>query len=284
MNENNPSAWIVETDDSRFDQDVIQRSHDTPVVVDFWADWCGPCRMLGPVLEKLANEFEGGFVLAKADTARAPEAATRFGVSSIPAVFAIFQGEPVDSFLGALPEEQIRPWLNGLIARASLASAVALESSDAQAAEARYRELLEAQPNDAEVAIGLIRVILEQDRVEEARELLERLAARGFLEPEAERLKAKLDFMGLQGEDLAAARAAAEADPSNLAQQLALARLLIAHQEFTDAFEICLELVAADRQGAGEAARELMIEAFRLLPDGSELVSDYRRRLSMALY
>src|SRR4051812_48070376 len=106
---------IIETTESTFEQDVIERSMDVPVVVDFWASWCQPCRLLGPILEKLAREAGGSFVLVKADTERVPNIAAGFGVRSIPAVFGIKDGRVVDSFLGALPESAIRAWIERLL-------------------------------------------------------------------------------------------------------------------------------------------------------------------------
>ena len=109
------SPWIIDVTDENFEVEVLERSQTATVVVDFWAEWCGPCRMLGPILEKLAVEFDGNFILAKADTEKASKAAGQFGVQSIPAVYGLRDGQVVDGFMGALPEEQIRQWLQKLM-------------------------------------------------------------------------------------------------------------------------------------------------------------------------
>ena len=109
------SPWIIEADDATFQSDVAERSRELPVVVDFWAEWCQPCRMLSPILEKLAREFDGKFLLAKIETEKAPKIATAFGVQSIPAVYGLRDGQLVDFFAGLLPEVQIRSWIERLL-------------------------------------------------------------------------------------------------------------------------------------------------------------------------
>jgi len=144
--------------------------------------------------------------------------------------------------------------------------------------------LRKAAPDDAAVTIGLARVLLAQDHVEECSELLESLAARGFLEPEAEKLKTQLAYHALKTEDLEASRAAVATAPTDLSLQLRLAEILAANDQHREAFDIVLELLAKDRHGMGESGREMMVEMFRLLPEDSELLTEYRRKLSLALY
>jgi putative thioredoxin len=240
--------------------------------------------MLGPILETLADEYEGKFVLAKVNTEEVPDAAAAFGVQSIPAVFAIVQGNPVNSFVGALPEPQIRQWLGQVLVQGLLQQAATLEDQQREEAEALYRAALEQVPKHADATIGLARVLLAQERVDEAGLLLAELEDRGFLEPEAEKLKAALGMRAKQGLDVGQIREAAEAEPGNLQRQLELADALSGAGQYQEALDICLSLVEQDRAGTGESARKMMIEIFRVLPDDAELIGEYRRRLSMLLY
>jgi putative thioredoxin len=281
---NSSSPYVVNTTRQTFERDVLERSLQVPVVVDFWAAWCAPCRMLGPILEKLADEYAGKFLLVKADTEEVPEMAAAFGVQSIPAVFAIVRGAPAASFLGLLPEPQIRAWLDQILTQDLLKQAEGLEQEEPHKAEALYRSTLEQVPDSAPALIGLARTLLAQERVEEAERLLTQLESRGFLEPEAEKLKAALTMRSKQGVDIAAVRAVAEAAPENLERQLELIEALSGAGQFQEALDLCLNLVERDREGAGEKARQMMIDIFRVLPDDSELTRTYRRKLSMLLY
>jgi putative thioredoxin len=254
------------------------------VVVDFWAAWCAPCRALAPILEALADEHRGRFVLVKANTEEVPQAAARFGVQGIPAVYAVHKGEIIDFFTGALPEAQVRAWLDRILLAGRLDEARASMESDAVEAERLYRSLLEESPENAEVKIGLAETLFSQDRLSECREIVDQLQQRGFLEPEAEKLKSALELRGRQGDDLEQRRAAAEKEPENLERQLALAEALAGAEQFEEALQICLKLVEFDRAGLGEKARQLMLDVFRVLPEDSPLTSSYRRQLSMLLY
>jgi len=282
------SAWIVETNDAAFDRDVIERSRELPIVVDFWAEWCQPCRMLGPILEQLAREFAGKFVLVKADTERTQQAAMQFGVQSIPAVFFIHQGQPVDFFNGVMPEAQLRAWLERLLpteADELTEEGRRLAASDPQAAEAKYREAIDANAKHVAARTALAELLLAQDRNTEAAEVLAPLEQRGYLEPEAEKVKAKLELQtGSGSADLQTARAQAERNPDDLPAQLTLAKTLAASGHYEEAFEVSLGLVERDRLGVGEEARAVMVDIFQVLPPDSTLVRDYRRKLSMALY
>lgn len=278
------SPWITETTDNTFEQDVIERSRERPVVVDFWATWCGPCRMLGPILEKLAGEYAGRFQLVKAETDRNQQAAASFNVSSIPAVFAVVNGEVVDYFAGALPEPQLRAWLERLLAMADAADVQRLESTDPAAAIARYRELLAQHPNQPQLQIGLARVLQAQGELDEARKIIDKLEARGFLEPEAQQVKSALVLASQPQGDLATLEAAAAAEPENLDKQLALARALAGAERYEEALQRALSVIQTRRDGPGEEARQLMIDIFRVLPGDSELTGTYRRKLASVLY
>jgi len=275
--------YVIETDQDRFESDVFERSKTVPVVVDFWAAWCGPCRMLGPILERLAQQYAGRFVLVKAETDRVPEAANEFGVQSIPAVYAVVDGDVVDFFQGVLPEAQLKAWIDRLLLHSQMAQTEQLESSDPQAAEAKYREIVEADPNNFTAQIGLARVLGALGRAEEAREIIERLEDRGFLEPEAEQVKAALELQSFGKVDLEDARRAANKNPDDLELQLRLAEALSAKKEYEAAMETCLSIVERDKKGVGDKAREIMVDIFRVLPD-EDVVREYRRKLSTLLY
>ena len=188
---------VLEVDSNTFAHEVIERSLTVPVIVDFWAPWCGPCKMISPVLEKLAQEFDGRFVLAKVNIDECSDIASEFGVRSIPAVFAVRAGEVIDAFVGVQPESVIRTWTERMMPSEAESLTVAahdLESSDPKAAAAKYSRALELDADLSLAQIGLARLALAQGQVEDAAAWLAALERRGFLEPEAERLKAELTF------------------------------------------------------------------------------------------
>lgn len=283
------SSWIVETSEATFQSDVVDRSQEVPVVIDFWATWCQPCRLLGPILERLANEYQGRFCLVKANVDQMPAVAGSLGVQSIPAVFAVRDGQIVDQFLGLLPEPQIRAWIDRLLPTAVenlTEEAETLEVINPTAAEAKYRKAIELEPADAKARIGLARVLLSASRLDEARTLIDELAAADLLDTEGERLRAELELR-LQEQEiggLQTAREAAAAEPDNLPLQLNLAKAMTVDNQFEEALETALRLVEKDRAGVGEEARKLMVQIFHLLGSESELANDYRRKLTMLLY
>ena len=289
MSQIDPNPNVVETTNENFVTEVVERSKSVPVVVDFWAEWCQPCRILGPTLEKLAAEYGGRFVLAKADTEQLSQVASGFGVRSIPAVFAVKGGEVVDSFVGVMPEAAIRAWLDRLMptpAESLVIEARALETTDSTLAEKKYREALSLEPANVSAKIGLARTCAALGRPSEAQEIIANLERRGYLEPEAENLKAKLTLHSGETEtigDVSELRMAHAANPGDKTSQLELAEALAASSEYAEALELALNLVESDRRGTGEQGRKLMIAIFQLLPADSELANDYRRRLSVAL-
>lgn len=283
------SPWIHETTAQTFQQDVLERSREVPVVIDFWAPWCGPCRMLGPVLEQLTEEHEGQFILVKANTDELPEIAAGFGVESIPAVFAMREGRLVDKFVGVMPEPQIRAWLRNILPSPSetlATEAATLEETDPAAAESAYRQILQASPSDLSARIGLARALLAQDRIDEAEPIIDELASADALDAQGQRIQAQIVLRRAAQElgDPQQWRTAAEADPRNLELGWKLAQALAAAGQYEEAMQAGLSLVQRDRKGLGEQARQLMVHLFHFLGTDDELVSQYRRKLAMALY
>jgi putative thioredoxin len=285
------SEWVIEATTENFRREVVERSSEVPVVIDFWAEWCGPCRMLGPVLERLAAEYGGQFVLAKVDTEREPALSADFGVRSIPAVFAVRDGQAVDGFVGVQPEAAIRAWLDRLLpspAERIAAEARRLEADDPRAAESKYQVALSLDPDLDRAQIGLARIALADGRLEDARALILGMESKlGFLDAEAERLKGEITLR-LQGQQagggVEAARAELARHPDDPELKLQLAEALAAAGQYADALALCLELVERYRRtDIGERARRTMIAIFQALPPDSDLVTEYQRQLSMVL-
>ncbi len=283
------SPWILDADERTFQQDVVERSRTLLVVIDFWAAWCQPCRLLGPVLERLAVEYAGRFLLVKADTEKVPNIAAGFGVQSIPAVFALRDGQLLDSFVGLLSEPEIRNFIDRLLpseAETLVAEARGLEATDPALAEAKYQEAARLDPNLAAARIALASLLLAQNRADEARAIVDELEKRGYLEEPAEKLKAQLNLraQGPATGNVEALRAAVAANPADLGARLVLAEALAAAATYEEALEIALAIVQMGKKEFVEPARKLMVDIFHLLPEDSPLVLDYRRRLSTALF
>src|SRR5215207_11720040 len=183
---------VRDVHDADFDSAVIRRSYEAPVVVDFWAPWCGPCRMLGPILERLADEAGGDWELVKVNTDENPRVATEYRIEGIPAVKGFKDGRVVAEFTGALPEPQVRAFLQNIVpseADRLAASAAEMEHGGYLAtAEDRYREALAKDANHARATVGLARVLAARDQMDEALSLLDRHPA----DPEAQKLRAEL--------------------------------------------------------------------------------------------
>lgn len=283
------SPWIIDGTEQNFEQQVIQRSNEIPVIVDFWATWCGPCQELGPVLEKLAAEYGGRFLLVKVDVDQQPGLAAAFGVRSIPHVFALRNGQLADQFMGMVPEDQLRQWLDQFQPSPTellVQEARNLETGDPAAAEAKYREALELSPAEDRIRIDLAKLLLKQHRNADCREIIAKLEARGFLEPEAEHVKAELDLRSAAAESggVAECRAAAAANPNDSGLQLKLAEALGAAQQYQEALDIALRVVQNSAGDLREQARATMVNLFHMLGPEAELTRTFRRKLATALY
>jgi putative thioredoxin len=248
-----------------FEARVVSASHEVPVVVDFWADWCQPCRILSPVLERLAEEYGGRFVLAKLDVDANPVVAAMFGIQGIPAVKAFRDGSVVSEFVGVQPEEVIRRFLDQVAPDvASLEEAAnAEEAGRLEEAERRYREAVEGHPHDARATVGLARVLLARGNDEEAQALLATIPADAGSRP----LLAEVSLRSLATRDGSLATAARAA-------------LSGEHREGLDR---CLKIIAEGGDDR-DAAREAMVGIFDLLGDEDPLTREYRPRLASALF
>jgi putative thioredoxin len=283
------SPWISETTTPHFEADVIRASIDRPVVVDFWAPWCGPCRQLTPVLEKLATELGGRFQLVKVNIDDNPEIAEAFGVQSIPYVVALRDGRPVSEFVGVHPEEKLREWLNSLLpskAEELVKKGRELEASDPKGALAAFRDAAALDPENDVIKIALARVMLKLNLDDDSRKIIADLETRGYLEPEAERVKSELELRAAAAEagPLDEARKAAAAAPADLNLQLKLADALAAVNRQEESLQILLDIIRKDKSGVGVEAKNTMVRIFDTLGAGSDLVGTYRRKLATALY
>lgn len=284
-----PSPWIFDVKTDEFEQQVVLKSSEVPVIVDFWAPWCQPCQLLAPIIEQAVNDAAGKLLLAKVNIDDNPELAQTMGVQSIPVVVAFFEGQVIDHFQGVMPEDELKEWLARLVpskAAESFKEALELLESDPAAAETKLREVLELEPSDT-IKIYLAQALLAQDRDEECGQIIAELEVRGFLEPEAEKIKSQLEMRANAEESggVLQARAAAEAAPEDLSLQLDLADALAVDNKHRDAFETLLAVATLDRSGeSGDKARQQMVKLFDVVGAGSELVSEYRRKLATALY
>jgi putative thioredoxin len=281
------SEWVIDVGDADFEREVLDRSERTPVVVDFWAPWCGPCRTLGPLLERLAQEGAGAFVLAKVNVDTAPGLASVFGVRSIPAVKGFRDGALVAEFVGAQPEPAIRQFLSALLPseadRLAREGEGRLAAGDAAAAEAAFRDALARDARQPRALLGLARCYAERNEVPEALSHLERISPNASVAREAERLAAELRTRADGAGDEAALRARVAADPNDLDARLALGRALAAHGRYEDALAELVEVVRRDRRHADEAARKAMLDVFQVLGD-DPIVDRYRGELAKALF
>ena len=284
------SAFSLNVTTTDFEQAVIEFSKTIPVIVDFWAEWCAPCRALKPVLEKLAVEYQGKFRLAKINSDENQPLAQRYGVRGIPNVKAFVDGELVDEFSGALPESQVRQFLDRLIP--SPAEKLRIETlreyaefKDAGRALRMLAHALELDPANEAVRIDNAQLLIALDRHDEARQLLASLSELAQMDERVKTLQAHLALAAGAGDaadsDVLARRVAD--NPGDLDARLQLALLQIAHKNHAEAFEQLLEIVRRDRKFKDDAARKTMLQLFSVL--GSDpLVGDYRRRLASALH
>lgn len=282
------SPFIVELTQENFQQ-VLQASFRAPVLVDFWADWCQPCKLLMPLLEKLADEYQGQFFLAKLNTEQQQEVAAQFGIRSIPTVKLFKDGQPVDEFMGALPEAEIRAFLDKHIPRASdglVAQAQqALLGGDGDQALALLHQAKTEDPSNSRIDIALAQTLAAIGDTDGATAALDGLPAEDANKPEVVALRGHLEFEGQAAgaEDPETLKKRLEADENDSEARYQLAIHMINAQQYEPALELLLELMRRDRGYEDDAARKTMIKVFDLLGD-DPMAARFRGRMFNLLH
>ena len=263
-----------------FQSQVIERSRQVPVMVDFWAEWCGPCRMLGPVLERLAGDAVGRWELAKVDTEAHQDIAAQYGIRSIPAVKMFVDGEVVDEFTGALPEPQIRAWIDQAVPSAWAAQTAQAQelaaARDEAAAAALLEEVIEAEPTDETARLALARLLL-WDQAERARTLVEGVGSGSDRADEAEGIRRIADLFATLDE------------PDSLSQGPARTTYLAAiaalrGRDVATALDGFISVLGCDRSLDDDGARRACLALFQLMGDDDPVMRQYRPAFANALY
>ena len=282
------AAFVVDVTRENFPE-VVQASHQVPVLLDFWASWCQPCQALTPVLVRLAEEYQGKFLLAKLNTEEEQEIAAQFGIRSIPTVKLFRGGQPVDEFMGALPEQAVREFIDRHVGRESDAEvAVALErlsEGDTDGAIALLQAAREADPDNSRITIALAEAQAVGGDVAAAEATLGNLPAEVRTQPEVTALQSQLHFLG-EVRDLPDANELEKrlaADAGDLEAKYQLAMLKVVDRDYESAMELLLELMKSDRSFGDDAGRRELVKIFGLLGD-DPLVGRYRSRMTSLLF
>ncbi|MEJ1095946.1 MULTISPECIES: thioredoxin [unclassified Pseudoxanthomonas] len=271
-----------------FEAEVLQKSLQVPVLVDFWATWCGPCKTLGPILEKLAGEYNGAFELAKVDVDKEQQIAAAFQIRSVPTVFLVKGGQLVDGFPGALPEGQLREFLKQHGIEPAPAESAVEEppvALDPHAQVLALRKAIEAEPDKDELKLDLALALLKIGAAGEAEQLLNALPANLATDDRAVQARARLGFSATlkDAPPVKVLEAAIAANPDDLRARHLLGVHRLVAGESEAALEQFLEMLRRDRSFEDGLARKSLIDAFRVIEDGV-LVAHYRRKMSSLLF
>ena len=278
-----------DTGTEAFERDVLKASEKVPVLVDFWAPWCAPCRALKPILERLAGEYQGRFLLAKVNSDEHPQLSARFGVRGIPNVKAFVDGKLADEFTGALPESGVRAFIDRLIPtpgeKLRRTARVLVTQGDFDEAERQLRSALELEPANHALRLDLVELLLAKNSHAEAEALIAPIPERERDE-RADKLYSVLALWkkSQQLPPIEELEAKLAVDRDDLHARLALGERLIADKRYEPALAALLQVVRRDRGALRTSARKLMVEVFNLAEDQAGLVGEYRKLLAGALY
>ena len=287
------TALVKDTTTKDFRQDVLMESMSQPVLVDFWAPWCGPCKQLTPVIEKVVASYKGKVKLVKMNIDEHPQIAGQLGVQSIPAVFAFQRGQPIDGFMGALPESQIKGFIERLVGPAGpdLAAAMAeaqalLESGDAAGAMEIFAAILAEEPENMDALGGLIRAQILGGALMQAEQMLARVPAERAENPAIAGARAALD-LARQVEalgDLNTLQRQVEANPLDHQARFELALALNARGRKEEAVEALIAIIRKDRAWNDDGARKQLLQFFEAWGNQDDAIVAGRRRLSATLF
>ena len=289
-----PADVIKDTDAQGFADDVMVASQEVPVIVDFWAPWCEPCKQLTPILEKLVRQAGGTVRLVKLNIDENPAIAQQLRIQSIPAVYAFRDGQPIDGFSGALPESQVRAFVERLtgdsgpneVERALEAAEQAREAGDLDRAVDVFGQILRIEPQNVDALAGLARCYIGAGELEEAARTLEMIAPQSRGAPAVTAAQAALELARQAGDagDIGELRRAVETDPNDHQSRFDLAQALVVQSAREEAVDQLLEIVKRDRKWNEEAARKQLLTLFDAFGVADPLTAASRRRLSTLLF
>ncbi|MFP3873795.1 MAG: thioredoxin [Thiohalophilus sp.] len=283
------SQYSFDVSAQTFQSQVIDASQQVPVLVDFWATWCGPCQSLMPVLEKLAAEYQGQFMLARVEIDQQQELAAHFGVRSVPTVKLVKNGQIVDEFTGALPEGEIRALLDRHIEKEGdkrMNQAIELyEQGETETALQEMQQIILDDKDNMQNRIRFAEVLIKEARHDDARQLLDSLSVDIQMSPEVSALYSRLELAETlaDSDDIPTLEKRIETDPKDSEARYQLSARYAAEGRHDEAMQQLLEIVKRDRGYNDDAGRKGLLRMFELLGNQNELVSKYRRLLAQAL-